>query len=114
MRRISIRFHFWQDHETQNWSYTSLMGTDKEIVLRDFNFEVIFNQERAVFINHLWRDFYTLYKIMKQQETDPTYFATKAKNWFDLFLTPSQGEPNTISFKKGLYRPKDVTLIYMF
>ena len=26
-----------------------------------------------------------------------------------MFLTPSQGEPNTITFKVGLYRPRDVT-----
>lgn len=109
MQRISVRFHFWQDHDTQNWSYTSLMGNDKEIVLRDFDFEVIFDKERAKLISQLWRDFYALYNAMKQPETDPTLFATQAKTWLDLFLTPFQGEPNTISFKKGLYRPKDVT-----
>jgi hypothetical protein len=109
MQRISVRFYFWQDHDTQNWSYTSLMGSDKEIVLRDFNFEVIFDKERAKLISQLWRDFYALYNAMKQLETDPTLFATQAKKWLDLFLTPFQGEPNTISFKKGLYRPKDVT-----
>jgi hypothetical protein len=109
MKRISVRFHFWQDHNTQNWSYTSLMGGDKEIVLCNFNFEVIFNKERAILINRLWRDFYTLYNIMKQPETDPNFFTIQAKKWMELFLTPFQGEPNTISFKKGLYRPKDVT-----
>ena len=46
---------------------------------------------------------------MKQPETDPILFAIQAKKWIDLFLTPFQGEPNTIFFKKGLYRPKDVT-----
>ena len=34
MRRISVSFHFWQEQGTQNWSYTSLMGGDKEIVLK--------------------------------------------------------------------------------
>jgi hypothetical protein len=109
MRRISVSFHFWQEQGTQNWSYTSLMGGDKEIVLKSFNFEVVFNEERASLINQLWRNFYQLYHMIKSQKTNPTQFANQAKQWLDLFLTPSQGEPNTITFKKGLYRPKDVT-----
>ena len=108
MRRISVSFHFWQDHGTQNWSYTSLMGGDKEIVLKRFNFGTIFNEERAFLINHLWRDFYQLNNNMKSQKTNPIQFANQAKQWLDLFLTPSKGEPNTITFKNGLYRPKDV------
>ncbi|CAG8760946.1 24299_t:CDS:2, partial [Cetraspora pellucida] len=47
---------------------------DKEKVLCDFNFEVIFDEEQAILINHLWRDFYTLYKLIKDRETDPTFF----------------------------------------
>lgn len=77
--------------------------------MKSFNFGVVFDEERALLINHLWRDFYQLYKSMKIQETNPTQFANQAKQWLDLFLTPSQGEPNTITFKMGLYRPKDVT-----
>ncbi|UZO24045.1 uncharacterized protein OCT59_016369 [Rhizophagus irregularis] len=38
MRRILISFNFWQEQGTQNWSYTSLMGEDKEKVLKNFNF----------------------------------------------------------------------------
>ncbi|GBB93934.1 hypothetical protein RclHR1_22590003 [Rhizophagus clarus] len=111
MLRIWNRYiSIWQDQETQSWAHTSLMGGDKEAVLKSFDFRVIFNEERALLINRLWRDFYQLYKDMKSKETDPTQFANKAKQWLDLFLTPSQGEPNTITFKMGLYRPKDVTL----
>ena len=111
MQRISVRFHFWQDHDTQNWSYTSLMGGDKEIVLQNFNFEVLFDKERATLINNLWRGFYVLYKSMKEPGTDYVFFEIQTKKWLDLFLTPYQGEPNTISFKKGLYRPKDITCL---
>ncbi|RIB18223.1 hypothetical protein C2G38_2185215 [Gigaspora rosea] len=53
MKRISIRFHFWQNHDTQNLAYTLLMGGDKEKLLRDFNFEVIFDEEQAILINRL-------------------------------------------------------------
>ncbi|RIB17717.1 hypothetical protein C2G38_2186582 [Gigaspora rosea] len=83
MQRISVKFHFWQDHDTQNWNNTPLMGDDKETVLCNFNFELIFNKEWGMQIN--------------------------PKSWLDLFLTPSQGEPNTRDFKRGLYQPKNVT-----
>ncbi|CAG8844087.1 39607_t:CDS:1, partial [Gigaspora margarita] len=53
MKRISVGFHFWQNHNTQNWSHTPLMRGNKEKVLCDFNFEVIFDNERAILINHL-------------------------------------------------------------
>jgi len=109
MNRISVSFQFWQDQGTQNWSYTSLMGGDKEIVLKSFNFGVVFNEERAFLINHLWRDFYQLYNNMKSQKTSPIQFANQAKQWLDLFLTSSEGELNSDTFKEGLYRPKDVT-----
>ncbi|CAH1769552.1 16493_t:CDS:2, partial [Entrophospora sp. SA101] len=46
---------------------------------------------------------------MKIPGTNPTQFSNQAKQWLDLFLTPSQGEPNTTIFKMGLYHPKDVT-----
>jgi len=77
--------------------------------LEKFNFGVVFDEEHALLINHLWRDFYQLYKSMKIPETNPTQFSNQAKQWLDLFLTPSQGEPNTTTFKMGLYHPKDVT-----
>ncbi|RIB08006.1 hypothetical protein C2G38_2212765 [Gigaspora rosea] len=110
MKRISVKFYFWQNYDTQNWSYTPLMGGDKEKVLCDFNFEVIFDNERAILINRLWRNFYSLYRLMKEPNADSTFFKIKAKEWFNLFLTPHQGLLNTSSFKKGLYWPKDVTL----
>ena len=96
MRRISVSFHFWQEQGTQNWSYTSLMGGDKEIVLKNFNFGVVFNEERAFLINHLWRNFYQLYNDMKCQKTNPIQFANQAKQWLDLFLTPFQGDRKSV------------------
>ncbi|RIB20647.1 hypothetical protein C2G38_2035060 [Gigaspora rosea] len=109
MKRISVTFRFWQNHDTQNWSHMPIMGGDKEKVLRDFNFEVIFDKEQATLINRLWRDFYSLYRLMKEPNAVPTLFTVKVKEWFNLFLTQYQGIPNTRTFKKGLYRPKDVT-----
>ncbi|RIB26965.1 hypothetical protein C2G38_2138048 [Gigaspora rosea] len=109
MKRILVGFHFWPVRSMQSWSYTPLMGGDKEKVLRDFNFDVIFSKERAILITRLWRDFHSLYMLMNDQKNDSTFFAAQARNWFNLFLTPHQGEPNTLSFKKGLYHPLNVT-----
>ncbi|CAG8774439.1 24060_t:CDS:2, partial [Gigaspora margarita] len=39
------------DHSTHNWSNTPLMGDDKETVMRNFNFEVIFDKEQGTLIN---------------------------------------------------------------
>ncbi|RIB07232.1 hypothetical protein C2G38_2046162 [Gigaspora rosea] len=36
-------------------------------------------------------------------------FKQKAKTWLQLFLTPSTRKYNTHTFKKGLYRPADIT-----
>ncbi|CAG8819529.1 15495_t:CDS:2, partial [Cetraspora pellucida] len=108
MKRISITFRFWQNHNIQNWSHTPIMRGDKEKILRDFNFEVIFDKEQATLINCLWRDFYLLYRLMKELNAVSTLFIVKVKEWFNLFLTPYQGIPNTRTFKKGLYRSKDV------
>ncbi|PKK61107.1 hypothetical protein RhiirC2_792312 [Rhizophagus irregularis] len=47
---------------------------------------------------------------MKDQTTKAEDFQNNAKNWFTLFLTPSEGIPNTQGFKKGFYKPNDVTL----
>ncbi|CAG8555574.1 348_t:CDS:2, partial [Diversispora eburnea] len=103
---LHIMLRIWDrlwNQGTQNWEFTSLMEGDKEIFLKNFNFEVIFDKERAILINNLWREFYQLYKPIKFKETNSTQFYNQAKQWLDLFLTPSQGEPNTITFKMGLY-----------
>lgn len=46
---------------------------------------------------------------MKDSTTNAEEFQNNAKNWLTLFLTPSEGIPNSQGFKKGLYKPDDVT-----
>lgn len=75
MHRISISFNFWPKQETQNWFYTFLMGEDKEIALKSFSFQVIFNEERAFLINQLWRNFHQFYNNMKSQNINLSYFS---------------------------------------
>jgi hypothetical protein len=53
MENLKIRFEFWKIHDTDNWSYTSLMGDDKLRVLRNFNLAKLFDPERAALIKSL-------------------------------------------------------------
>ncbi|GES73618.1 hypothetical protein GLOIN_2v1783827 [Rhizophagus clarus] len=46
---------------------------------------------------------------MKDPTTNAEDFKNDAKNWLTLFLTPSEGIPNTREFKKGLYQPDNIT-----
>ncbi|CAG8825349.1 24871_t:CDS:2, partial [Cetraspora pellucida] len=77
MKRISVTFRYWQNHNTQNWSHTPIIGGNKEKILHDFNFEVIFDKEQATLINCLWRDFYSLYRLMKEPNAVPILFIVK-------------------------------------
>ncbi|UZO19405.1 uncharacterized protein OCT59_010701 [Rhizophagus irregularis] len=109
MKRIKVKFQFWQIQESKTWSYTSLMGNDKIKVLQFFDLSKILSRQRANMIRNLWNKFYELYIKMKDQKTNAEEFQNDAKNWLTLFLTPSEGIPNTQGFKKGLYKPNDMT-----
>ncbi|CAG8834032.1 27111_t:CDS:2, partial [Gigaspora margarita] len=61
MKRINVTFQFWENHETHNWNYTSLMVKDKLKVLQLFNFGVLFCPSNAKLIRQLWDQFYSLY-----------------------------------------------------
>lgn len=109
MNRIGVKFQFWQDPQSQNWTHTSLMGEDKLKVLKDFNLSVCLYTHRARKVRELWDGFYALYQAVKNPLTDPVKFKDDARNWLHLFLTPSSGKRNTRSFIKGLYNPVDIT-----
>ncbi|PKK56534.1 hypothetical protein RhiirC2_799809 [Rhizophagus irregularis] len=102
MKKIKINFQFWQDQGFKAWNYTSLMGDDKLKVLQFFNLTKILSRRRATMIRDLWNKFYELYIKMKDSITKAEDFKNDAKNWLTLFLTPSEGIPNTQGFKKGL------------
>ncbi|GBC16432.1 hypothetical protein GLOIN_2v1478248 [Rhizophagus irregularis DAOM 181602=DAOM 197198] len=109
MKKIKINFQFWQDQGSKAWNYTSLMGDDKLKVLQFFNLTKILPRRRATMIRDLWNKFYELYIKMKDPITKAEDFKNDAKNWLTLFLTPSEGIPNTQGFKKGLYQPDNMT-----
>ncbi|PKK58018.1 hypothetical protein RhiirC2_796982 [Rhizophagus irregularis] len=105
MKRIKINFQFWQDHGSKTWNYTSLMGNDKVKVLQFFDLTKILSMRHATIVQDLWNKFYELYIKMKDPTVKAEDFKNDAINWLTLFLTPSEGIPNTQGFKKGLYQP---------
>ena len=110
MKDLKIHFEFWKIRDTDNWSYTSLMGDDKLCVLRRFNLAKLFDLEHATLIKNLWDGFAELYDLLGEKETDPQHFRLKAKAWYELFLkkTVVDSETNTI-LVQGLYRSSDLT-----
>ncbi|GBC03881.1 hypothetical protein RclHR1_05390003 [Rhizophagus clarus] len=109
MKKIKVNFQFWQDQGSKTWNYTSLMGNDKLKVLQFFDLTKILSRRRAAIVRDLWDKFYELYIKMKDPTTNAEDFKNDAKNWLTLFLTPSEGIPNTREFKKGLYQPDNIT-----
>ena len=71
MKRLHIHFEFYPP-TTKNgkWEWTSLMGPDKEKILRDFQVTHLFGEQvtRGQDIENLWHEFYHLYKIMRQNQ----------------------------------------------
>jgi hypothetical protein len=110
MQRLKVPFHFWENKESRNWEYTSLMGDDKKKVLRFFNLNLLFKPSRARLIRKLWNQFFQLYCDLRNKQTDPLQLKNKALDWITLFLTPSQGDPtDSRTFVQGLYMPSQVT-----
>jgi len=110
MKILKIRFEFWKIRDTDNWTYTSLMGNDKLCVLRNFDLTKLFDLERATLIRSLWNGFAELYDLLGEKKTDSQYFCLKAKAWYELFLKKTVIDPTTnIVLVQGLYRSSDVT-----
>src|SRR5947207_5924245 len=94
MKKIKVNFQFWQDKGFKTWNYTSLMGDDKLKVLQFFDLTKILSRRRATIIKNLWNKFHELYNPTTKAED----FKNDAKSWLTLFLTPSEGIPNTSGF----------------
>jgi hypothetical protein len=86
------------------------MGDDKEKVLRFFDLKLLFRPSRAQLIRNLWDQFFQLYCALRNKHTDPSQLKNQALDWINLFLTPSQGNPNDPrTFIQGLYLPNQMT-----
>ncbi|POG78942.1 hypothetical protein GLOIN_2v1766279, partial [Rhizophagus irregularis DAOM 181602=DAOM 197198] len=70
MKRLHIHFEFYLP-TTKNgkWEWTSLMGPDKKKILKEFQVAHLFGRQstRGQEIEQLWREFYRLYKIIRQK-----------------------------------------------
>ncbi|PKY53432.1 hypothetical protein RhiirA4_426011 [Rhizophagus irregularis] len=110
MQWLKVPFYFWENKESHNWEYTSLMGDDKETVLKFFNIKLLFKPSHARLIQNLWDQFYQLYCALRNETTDPIQLKQQACDWLSLFLTPSQEDPtDPKTFVRGLYMPSQVT-----
>ena len=110
MQRLKISFQFWNEKSTKKLQYTSLMGPDKQKILKEFNLTAVFQSTtRAIQIRALWDQFNELYSLMQNRQTTGESFHYKAKAWLDAFLAPSIGHPNKSNFVRGMYRIQDIT-----
>ncbi|GBC37712.2 hypothetical protein GLOIN_2v1775051 [Rhizophagus irregularis DAOM 181602=DAOM 197198] len=103
MQRLKITFQFWREKNSNNLSYTSLMGPDKLKILKEFNLIAIFQSiERAIQIQELWNQFNELYILMQNMQTTGETFRYKAQTWLNAFLAPSKGHPNRSNFVRRI------------
>jgi len=109
MDRIGVKFQFWNEHNSNSWNHTSLMGDDKLKVLENFNLKKILPPSRADKIRQLWDGFKWLYHAFKSKNYDPQQFKFEAEEWLELFLTPDKKIPNSTRIVKGLYNPSAIT-----
>ncbi|PKC67045.1 hypothetical protein RhiirA1_418594 [Rhizophagus irregularis] len=110
MQRLNISFQFWHEKNTNNLSYTSLMGPDKLKVLKEFDLFAVFQSiTQAIQIRALWDQFNELYHLIQDKKTTGEFFRYKAKSWLDEFTAPSTGHPNRDNFVRGMYRIQDIT-----
>ncbi|GES82320.1 hypothetical protein GLOIN_2v1775051 [Rhizophagus clarus] len=110
MKRLNISFQFWHEKNTNNLSYTSLMGSDKLKILKEFDLFAIFQSiTRAIQIRALWDQFSELYHLIQDKNTTGEFFHYKAKSWLDAFTAPSIGHPNRSDFVRGMYCVQDIT-----
>ncbi|GES80122.1 hypothetical protein GLOIN_2v1817388 [Rhizophagus clarus] len=117
MKRLHIHFEFYPP-TTKNgkWEWTSLMGLDKEKILKDFQIRHLFDEQQATRgqdIEHLWCEFYHLYKIMRQKsltDEEIDQFEADAKQWVRDFCHSTIGNPNSSNQQEGMYLRTDVTL----
>ncbi|RIA84059.1 hypothetical protein C1645_742608 [Glomus cerebriforme] len=116
MKRLHIHFEFYPP-ATKNgkWEWTSLMGPDKEKILKDFQIKQLFDGRQATRgqdIEHLWREFYRLYKIMRQKsitDEEIDQFEADAKQWIRDFCRPTIGNLNDANQQEGMYLRTDIT-----
>ncbi|CAG8499084.1 4529_t:CDS:2, partial [Scutellospora calospora] len=108
MKRLNIKFHFWEESNT--WKYTSLTGNDKIKVLQYFNLATFFRPSRAKLIQSLWNKFIELYKAIFDKDNDPLYIKYLALEWLKFFLKPDEKDSNNPqNIIKGLYLPIHIT-----
>jgi len=89
-----------------------IMGPDKKKVIEYFPVSQFISGTRGQEIEKLWKEFFWLYKILRKPfllDQEINAFEIDAKNWIRNFYRVTEGHPNSVSQKPGLYRKQDVT-----
>jgi len=119
MNDLGIHFEFYRVNSGKgNWSWTSLMGSDKKKMLQYFPISEFISGTRGIAIENLWHEFYRLYEVLRKSshsEEEILKFEKDAKDWVRTFCQPTIGQMNSTTAIPGLYRKEDITpYMHMF
>ncbi|PKB92207.1 hypothetical protein RhiirA5_442765 [Rhizophagus irregularis] len=90
------------------------MGPDKKKILKEFQVAHLSGRQstRGQKIEQLWREFYRLYKIIRQKsitDLEIDQFEADAKQWIHNFCRPTIGTMNSANQQQGMYLCTDVS-----
>lgn len=112
MKNIKVYFEFFAPKTSNGkWTWKSLMGPAKKIILEKFPVSAFISGERGQRIEELWREFYRLYCIMRKENhtfNEIDEFEKDARNWIKLFCRPTIFQQKQI-IQEGIYHATDVT-----
>lgn len=113
MHRIGLtHFQFYESKTKGKYDWTTLNGTEKLNVLKNFEVSKFVSGERGKKMEFLWREFLRLYLFLRQDHiTDEEIdsFEQAAKSWILKFCEPTIGKSNSANQKRGMFNPTDIT-----
>ena len=113
MKHIGLsHFQFYESKTKGKYDWTTLNGTEKLNVLKNFEVSKFVSGERGKKMEFLWREFLRLYLFLRQDNiTDEgiDLFERAAKTWILKFCEPTIGKSNSANQKKGMFNPTDIT-----
>eukprot|EP00733_Pompholyxophrys_punicea_P001891 Pompholyxophrys_punicea_v1_NODE_1144_length_912_cov_2.774796.p1 type:complete len:200 gc:universal NODE_1144_length_912_cov_2.774796:701-102(-) len=71
-RRCRVKIEFWRQETSNTLSWTSLMGEDKFLILKNFNLEIIMPSSRAAQTRKIWDEFLDLHSILNNGNPSAT------------------------------------------
>ncbi|RIB12996.1 hypothetical protein C2G38_2249134 [Gigaspora rosea] len=98
------------------YKWTALMGPAKKRVLEKFPVTNYLPGSRGQTIEKLWRDFFSLYKLMRSKDelADATInkFEIDTRNWVSTFCQPTLKKATGEIIQERIYQRQDVRLFF--